>query len=458
MTINAPVIYSSQAINPSTGNKHLYLHSLSNVGRPNQVMKRDRPTISDNRNIGSGGRDAIWTLSPSFQSTFEFDGQNISLNLCLQSNKTTNVSRNHTMQIQLLHNSTVIADSGITSISIPLRNEPVKQFPYTISLLQSPSILAGETLKLRIVNSSGNGGIRVYSLDGADYCYVTIPAKTVINVDSISVTDSISNLAVNEINSGTGISIEAIISDPFGSFDITSADLSAIDAQGNTVFNHLPMSVLNDSGAATKSFNLNYTIPTSAQTGYWKLTVRAKEGEENTIDHGSDFMLLVKHALPDIKVEKSITIYSDPIHGINSAGNYSKALPGAILTYTIEATNTGEGVAENNSIWISDSIPANTYMVVNDYDAISGQGPVIEQPINPTSGLTYVFTSLNSTTDSIEFSDNNGLSFDYPPTPDSDGIDKRITHFRINPTGTFQAPAAGESANQFSIKFRVQLQ
>jgi len=458
LMINAPAVYSAQAITPSAGNKILYLHSRSNVDRPSQIMRRDRPTIADNRNIGSGGRDAIWTLTPSFQSAFEFDGLNISLNLCLQSNKTTNVSRSHTMQIQLLHNSTVIADSGNTSISIPLKNEPVEQFPYSIPLLQSPLIPAGETLKLRIVNSSGNGGIRVYSLDGSDYCYVSIPAKTVINVDTIAVTDNASGLAVNEINSGSNISIETTVSDPFGSFDINSADLSAVDAQGNSVFSNLPMSVLSDSGTATKTFNLNYSIPTNVQTGYWKFTVRAKEGEENTIDHSSDFMLLVNQALPDIKVNKTITIFSDPIHGINSAGNYSKALPGAILTYTIEAINTGQGAAENNSIWISDAIPDNTYMLVNDFDAIAGQGPLIEQPINPSSGLTYVFTALDSTTDSIEFSENNGLNFDYSPSPDSDGIDERITHFRINPTGTFLAPVAGESANQFSIKFRVQLQ
>lgn len=456
LTINAATIYSAQAINPSTGNKLLYFHSDRSLDMPDQIMRRNRPSIQDFRNIWRNNREGIWTLSPEFQSQFELDATSINLNLCLQSNQ--NNSMTHTMRMQLLHNSTVIADSNNTTVTIPSKKSPVSQFTYTIPLSQSHTIPAGDTLKLKVINVNGEGGIRVYSLDGTDYCYVSVPAKTVINVDSISVIDNTSNLTVNEINSGSGISIESIISDPFGSFDINSADISAIDAQGNSVFNNLPMTLISDSGTSTKTFNLNYTVPTNTQTGYWKFTVRAKEGEENTIDHGSDFMLLVKHALPDIKVEKSITIYSDPIHGINSAGNYSKALPGAILTYTIEATNTGEGVAENNSIWISDSIPANTYMVVNDYDAISGQGPVIEQPINPTSGLTYVFTSLNSTTDSIEFSDNNGLNFDYSPSPDSEGIDKNITHFRINPTGTFQAPAAGESANEFSIKFRVQLQ
>jgi hypothetical protein len=66
--------------------------------------------------------------------------------------------------------------------------------------------------------------------------------------------------------------------------------------------------------------------------------------------------------------------------------------------------------------------------------------------------------ALDSSTDDIEFSNNNGLSFDYSPSPDNEGLDKKITHFRINPNGTLLAPSVGESTNQFSIKFRVQLQ
>jgi hypothetical protein len=97
-------------------------------------------------------------------------------------------------------------------------------------------------------------------------------------------------------------------------------------------------------------------------------------------------------------------------------------------------------------------------MLVKDFNNISGQGPLIEQPVNPTSGLSYQFITLNSNSDDIEFSENNGLDFDYSPTADSEGIDQNITHFRVNPNGIFQAPAAGESTNQFSIKFRVKLQ
>lgn len=456
LVINAPAVFASQAMNPSEGNKILYLHSDSSVSRPDQIMRRNRPTIMDNRNIGRNNRDAIWTLAPEFQSPFEFNGPNINLNLCLQSNQ--NSSLTHTMRLQLLHNSTVIADSNNISLTIPSKNSAIEQFQYTIPLLQSPMINTGDTLKLRIVNINGEGGIRVYSLDGSDFCYISIPAKTVINVDSIDIVDESSNSSISQSYSGTDIRIETIISDPFGSFDITAAELTAIDAEDNEIFSNTPMNIINDSGSATKTYSFNYTIPPNAQTGYWKFTVKAKEGEENTIDHSSDFMLLVNRPLPNINVDKSIAIHSDPIHGINNPGNYSKALPGAILTYTIETTNTGEGVAENNSIWINDSVPENTAMSVTDFKGAAGVGPIHIEPVLSPSGLSYSYISLSSNSDDLEFSNNNGIDYNYAPVADANGTDKNITHFRINPKGTFQAPAAGESATQFTIKFQVQLQ
>ena len=454
-TVTAQTLYSTQPIQSASGNKLLYLHSNRNVGRADQVMRRNRPTTEDRRNIGRNNKDGIWTLNPGFQSSFEFNDNTISMNLCLQSNQDINMR--HNAQVQLLHNTTVIADSGEQSFTLPNKNSIPRQFSFSLPLSQMPRISIGDTLKLRLVNISGLGGIRVYSKVGSDYCYVSIPAKTVINVDSISVIDS-SNNAVNEISAGSSVSIRSVVSDPFGSFDITSADLTVVDSDGNTIFSNQAMSVFNDSGAATKTFNFDYTLPNTAKAGYWKFSLRAKEGEENTIDHSSDFMLLVKQPEPNITVKKSVAVYSDPIHGINSANNFAKALPGSILTYTISAENSGSGAAAADSIIITDGFPNNTYMLVKDFNDISGQGPVFEVSEIPSSKLTYTYIALGNNTDDLEFSNNDGTSFDYSPTPDSDGIDKNITHFRINPKGVFQAPAAGESPTQFTIKFRVKLQ
>ena len=455
VTVSAQTLYIAQPIQSASGNKLLYLNSVRTVNRTSQIMRRNRPTSQDYRNIGRNNKDGIWTLNPEFQSTFEFSSNTINLNLCLQSNQNNNIQ--HSAQVQLLHNATVIADSGPLTITLPNKNTTPIQIPFPLTLSQTPVIPAGDTLKFRLVNITGAGGIRVYSKVGADFCYVSVPAETVINVDSIAVIDN-SNSAVNEISAGSTVSIRSVVSDPFGSFDITSADLTATDPDGNTAFFEQSMSVFNDSGAATKTFNFDYTIPSTAKVGYWKFSVRAKEGEENTIDHRSDFMLLVKQPEPNISVVKSVDVFSDPIHGENTTNNYAKALPGSILTYTISAENTGQGVTVDDTIIITDGFPDKTHMLVTDFDDISGQGPVFEVSSAQSSGLIYNFTALNSNSDDIEFSNNDGASFTYSPSPDIDGIDKNITHFRINPKGVFQAPAAGQSPTQFTIKFRVRLQ
>ncbi len=452
LQIDASTVYIAQAVNASSGNKHLYFYS-------DNSLKRTRPTSDVDYITIDSDSDDTWTLTPSFQSDFELNDEDINLNLCLQADSRNDSTMS--MQVELVYNSTVIADTSEISFTLPSRNDSAEQFTATMSLTQTPTISAGDTLELVITNlDSGRraNDIRVYSMVGSDYCYVSIPAKTVINVDSITVTDSDTDIEISEIYTGSDISIEAVVSDPFGSFDITSANISATDAEGNTIFISEDMTVLTDSGAATKTFTYDYTIPEDSNVGYWNFSVNAKEGEENTIDHSSDFILLVSQVLPEINVSKTVEVYSDPIHGTNSATSYAKAFPGAILTYTVTAENIGEGVAQDDSIWISDSVPANTYMFVTDYDGVSGQGPILDGSANTSNGLTYTFNALDDDDDDIEFSDNNGADFSYDPTEDSEGLDKNITHFRINPKGAFQAPGAGESSTEFTIKFRVQLQ
>ena len=457
VTVTAQTLYSSQPIQAASGNKFLYLHSDRNVNRANQVMSRNRPIAEDFRNIARNNKSGVWTLNPGFQSSFVFSGNNVRLNLCVQSNQGNRIQ--HTAQVQVLHNSTVIADSGQQSVTLPNKNEAPAQITFNLPFNQTPTISTGDTLKLKLINISGEGGIRVYSKVGASFCYVSIPAKTVINVDSISIIDN--NNSVDEINAGSSVSIQAVVSDPFGSFDIHSAALTATDPDGNTIMTNQAMSVLNDSGAATKTFNFDYSIPGTAKAGYWKFSVRAIEGEErgdDLIAHSSDFMLLVKQAEANISVEKSVAVFSDPIHGTNTAHSFAKALPGSILTYSINANNAGPGAAVANSIVITDSFPTKTHMLVSDFDGISAQGPILGAPENSSSGLSYRYIALDSNDDDIEFSNNNGASFTYSPKPDNEGLDKNITHFRINPKGVFQAPAAGENPTQFTIRFRVKLQ
>jgi hypothetical protein len=70
--------------------------------------------------------------------------------------------------------------------------------------------------------------------------------------------------------------------------------------------------------------------------------------------------------------------------------------------------------------------------------------------------MSSQFTSLDSTTDGISFSNNNGSTYAYTPTPDANGYDANVTHLRVLPAGAFAA-SDGTNHPAFSLVFRVQV-
>ncbi len=149
-----------------------------------------------------------------------------------------------------------------------------------------------------------------------------------------------------------------------------------------------------------------------------------------------------------LTVVKLATTYSDPVNGTT----LPKAIPGAIVEYQIIVTNPAALPADNNSVVITDPIPAHMDLRVADIGA-SGSGPVQYLDGSPASGLTYTFTSLSSTTDDIAFSNNGGSSWTYVPSPGADGTDPAVTHVRINPKGVLNA-----NNGQFTVKLRMRIE
>jgi uncharacterized repeat protein (TIGR01451 family) len=458
--IESATVYISKPADPATGNKPLYLRQTSN-------LSRIQPTSSAYHTLADLA-EKTYVITPEFQQEFQFSDTTVNAYLFLQNNDTYG-TWDHTITVELVHNTDTIG-SVENTISIPSQGitvDNVALFQFAIPLSSTPTIAAGDTLSLKILNDSyySQDSLFIYSIDPnvnssdtvSPYSLVSLPAATVINIDDISILDSTGSQQITEASPSDEIIIQAEVSDPFGSFDISSANISIEDSQGTNLINQQSMVMSSDSGNAIKTFQYSYSIPANAELGDWSISITALEGVENEIDHTSESILKVTAALPEINVSKTVEVYSDPVHGTNSASSYAKAFPGAILTYTVTAENIGEGVAQDDSIWISDSVPANTYMLVTDYDGVSGQGPVKDETATSSNGLSYTFIALNDDTDDIEFS-NNGTDFNYSPTEDGEGLDKSITHFRINPKGIFQAPAAGESSTEFTIKFRVQLQ
>ena len=149
---------------------------------------------------------------------------------------------------------------------------------------------------------------------------------------------------------------------------------------------------------------------------------------------------------PKITVSKVSTPYSDPINGTTNP----KLLPGGYVAYTITVTNPASVTVDANTVMINDPTPALLNLFVNNYTGAAG-GPVIFTQGSPSSALTYTYTSLASTTDDVEFSNNGGTSWTYTPVVGPNGADVNVTNIRIRPKGTMAANSS------FSVTFRYYL-
>ena len=146
---------------------------------------------------------------------------------------------------------------------------------------------------------------------------------------------------------------------------------------------------------------------------------------------------------------------STPISDLVNATINPKRIPNAIVQYALQISNSANGSADINSTSVTMAIPATMRLFVGDLAAV-GSGPVIFTDGSPSSGLSYSFISLASTADSLSFSNNNGTSFTYTPTPDASGFDSAVTQIRVSPTGIF-APKTGGSNPGFLLAMRMQV-
>lgn len=226
--------------------------------------------------------------------------------------------------------------------------------------------------------------------------------------------------------------------DADGSGTFTAGDTLLTDTDGDGV---------TDTGllipGASIDILIAYTVGAVSPGVASIVTTAASSFDPNTSQFVTDTVAVV--LFPDIITVKSVVVYSDPINGTTNP----KAIPGAQMLYTIQVTNQGVGAADTDTTVVIDSIPANTQMYVAGapIDFVDGATP---------SGLTYTFTSLSSTTDDVDFSNDGGATYTYTPTPDADGYDSAVTNIRVNPKGQFDA-SDGVNNPSFEIRFRVRV-
>lgn len=131
--------------------------------------------------------------------------------------------------------------------------------------------------------------------------------------------------------------------------------------------------------------------------------------------------------IPIIEMKKTSVVISDGINASNP-----KRIPGAIVEYTITATNTGYGTTDINTVVVNDTIPTNSQYVINSLQFIDG---------TPSSNLTATTANFSYSIDGITYNSTQSTATKY---------------IRISPQGQF-ATKSGAGNPSFKTKFRVEI-
>ncbi len=351
-------------------------------------------------------------------------------------------------------------------------------FNNTFSL--PPDALHG-TLAIRARQTDGsNGNFDWWHLDDVVVTETAAPPPLVIGSCDDFESGLVGNWTINALSGIAGTSsatsqspssamtlnggVVDVSSNVFDTTDPSFDDLSMWIRRGSDAFSEFPdlnenlvVEYLNDTGtwstletfagggAAGQIFTRNYNIPANGRHAGFRLRFRQTGGSGAPWDFWHvDDVCFNQLVLPDLLVTKSVQTISDPVNG----GSNPKAIPGAVMLYTINVSNQGAGIVDSNTMIVSDAVPANSDLFVDT----SGGDPLVFSDGPVASGLSYSFAT------DVTFSNQpgGGAPYNYLPTPDAQGFDPAVTGYRVNPTGPVNA-ASGGNFPSFSILLSVRV-
>jgi uncharacterized repeat protein (TIGR01451 family) len=287
----------------------------------------------------------------------------------------------------------------------------------------------------------GNGGSILFS----DLAVSKTASSSTVNAgNSFSYGVTITN---NGGSDATGVSLSDVL--PAG---VTYTSAVASHGSYNPANGLWTVGTLADQEVATLTLNVRSNTVSVATVVTNTADNLALDQADPESSNDSDSVDVTIYPSPVIQTVKSVETLLDPTNGSSNP----KAIPGAVVQYTIMSSNSGFAATDTDSVTITDSIPANTEMFVGDI-AASGSGPLAFIDGSTSSALSYTFSALGSNTDDLEFSSDGGATYTYTPVPDADGYDSNVTHFRGLTGGAFAA-SNGVNNPSFSFQFRVRVQ
>lgn len=408
--------------------------------------------------------DRVWALTPALQADLSLDGSTMPVYLYMRRN---NATQNRDIRVTLSYRqgatTTLIGCEDLTlttSGAAGLVNNETREFVFNVERTDAScaatgagafTIPAGAEILLQVDNDPAGGtgrAIFVYpvsDLNGADG-RVELPATTVINVDTTEFYDAGFNggSVQSAFGPGDSVFVRSTVSDPFGTFDISSVSYEILDPGGTPVATgNMPQ--VQDSGAATAIYETSYVVPAAPAVGFYTVNITANEGTEGTVSHTASFSFQVVSNL--ITLEKFVLVASDPVTNVNNP----KAIPLAIVEYTIRATNGNGPGSPVDTVVIADSLPPFVRLnFAGGFGFVDG---------SPSSALSFTYGGVADGADDVRFSNDGGTTF-VVPSVDGAGFDATVppvNFIEFTPQGTF-APDNGGGSPSFDLIFQVRVE
>ncbi len=470
VTVDAPDLTVSGGSIPATGNKNVYMGDIG--GTQNNpvlpmILSRNPLTAASSPTrvrIRRQDNNRDWQLTPVLQDALTLDGSTMTVFLQMRRNGNTN---NRDIRVSLSYvqggSTTLIGcvDRTLSAFGAGgLSNSITRQFQFDVPRTDANcnatgaapfTIPTGATLELTVDNEPNTGFfgravfVYPYNTTNSTPSYAVLPATTVINVDSIGFYDAAypGGSLQTAFPPGATVYVRSVVSDPFGTFDISAVSYRVLDPSSIPVVTG-SMTQVQDSGANTATYEISYAVPGTGPVGFWSAEVTGVEGTEGTVTHTHTGSFEVSS--PSIEIEKEVEVISDPV----TISVYPKAIPLAVVEYTIRATNTGLTALDVDSVFVEDTLPGEMRVYFGT-------------PVDPftftdnSSGLSFSFAGLSDTGDDVRFSNDGGSTF-ITPAVDGDGFDAtvpRVNFIEFNPKGAFAASGSGNPS--FEITFRMRI-
>ena len=120
-------------------------------------------------------------------------------------------------------------------------------------------------------------------------------------------------------------------------------------------------------GASTSTISLTVAVTAAALPSINNTATVTGTNFDNISANNNSTATTPINSAPSITLQKTSQTISDPVNGASNP----KAIPGALAEYSIKATNSGLTATDNNTTIITDAIPPNTALYVNDISGVA---------------------------------------------------------------------------------------